>query len=58
MNTTESHELKEAEPGEKTVDESDKKKVKGSKKLWSKPTITDMGKISEKDFKKVFKPKI
>jgi hypothetical protein len=58
MKTTEPHELKEAQPGEKTVDENDRKRVKSPKKPWSKPRITDMGKISEKDFIKVFKPKI
>jgi hypothetical protein len=51
-------ELKEAQPFEKSLDGSGKEKNKAIKKPWSKPTITDMGKITVKDFIKVFRHEV
>ena len=60
MNVFEQDDLKKVKPGEQISEDNKNKdeKAKDKKKAWSKPTVTDKGKISVEDFMKLIKPKL
>ena len=58
MNVFEQDDLKKVKSGEQLSGDNKDEKVKDKKKAWSRPTLTDKGKISVEDFMKLIKPKV